>query len=485
MNKRLLQDVVSKEPGRATGRPVYRSGDPQQNTTLATHTQQPGTKIPPRRIPSEPQQHPHDSEEFMSHGVETRNEKPGEFHTPQPLRRPPPPPLGAKRTTSGGKSSWFVVAGIIGIVVLALAFLLSTMFSGATVTVYPKQQQNVFVDGTFTAKQEPLPGELGYNIMTIERTVSEEVEAQSGESVEEFASGEIIVFNEFDENPQRLIKNTRFESPEGNIYRIRDSVVVPGMSVGQSGQDVPGQIEVTVYADEPGDGYNLDETQFTIPGFEGTDRFDGFYARSKTPITGGFVGTKLSLPEDEEKAIRERLQEQLIAELEKAAFSSSEKPEGFYLFEGAVITEFESLSSNEIDSDTVEIREKGVLQALLFNEQAFASHLADSVVAGYDDVPIRLQNPEDLAITVTKVESDTLPWDGSTYRVKITGAANFIWEYDEEQLRQDLLGREDEALPTILSAYPGIERAEVIVRPFWRSTFPEEAEEIAINQVLD
>jgi len=58
----------------------------------------------------------------------------------------------------------------------------------------------------------------------------------------------------------------------------------------ENGKTVPGSIEVTVYADEPLSKYNIGLTDFTVPGFKGAPQFETFYARSKTPMTGGFTG---------------------------------------------------------------------------------------------------------------------------------------------------------------------------------------------------
>ena len=105
-------------------------------------------------------------------------------------------------------------------------------------------------------------------------------------------------------DPQRLITRTRFQSPEGLIYRIAESAVVPGKTT-KNGVDTPGSIEVTVFADEAGDKYNIKKTDFTIPGFKSdASRFKNIYARSSTDMTGGFVGKmKTILPADKATAI--------------------------------------------------------------------------------------------------------------------------------------------------------------------------------------
>ena len=71
------------------------------------------------------------------------------------------------------------------------------------------------------------------------------------EAVEVKASGKIMVYNNFSSEPQRLIIRTRFETKEGLIYRIPESIVVPGKTV-KMGWETPGSKEIGVFADEPG-----------------------------------------------------------------------------------------------------------------------------------------------------------------------------------------------------------------------------------------
>ena len=154
-------------------------------------------------------------------------------------------------------------------------------------TITPKQNKTL-VDAQFVAALDAGVGELTYEIMTIEKTDSKKIVAAGREEIEEKASGKIVIFNDFNTSSQRLIKNTRFETPEGLIYRINRSIVVPGQKT-EDGEKVPGSIEVTVYADEAGDKFNISLTDFTVPGFKGSPRFEKFYARSKTPMAGGFI----------------------------------------------------------------------------------------------------------------------------------------------------------------------------------------------------
>ena len=182
-------------------------------------------------------------------------------------------------------------------------------------------------DFSFNAAINADINELSYEIMTIEKTDSKKIAATGREEIEEKASGKIVIFNDFNTSSQRLIKNTRFETPEGLIYRINKSIIVPGQKT-EGGKTVPGSIEATVYADEAGEKYNIGLTDFTIPGFEGSPRFDSFYARSKTEMAGGFAGERLSANPDELKKAQDELRTELKKQLMAEAFSQI--PDEFY-----------------------------------------------------------------------------------------------------------------------------------------------------------
>jgi len=370
---------------------------------------------------------------------------------------------------------WFVA--IIVIVVLVLAF--SLLFSGAKLVITPRQSDTL-VDARFNAAINADVGELTYEIMTIEKDFSKKIPATGKEEIEEKASGKIIVFNDFNTSNQRLIKNTRFETPEGLIYRIDKSVTVPGQKT-ENGEKVPGSIEVTVYADEVGDKYNIGLTDFTIPGFEGSPRFDSFYARSNTPMTGGFVGEKLSADPDDLAVAREEIHEELQKQLFSEAYS--QKPDEFYLFEDTIFVEFKSEPSIE-SGDEVEVVEKAILYGVLFNKEKFASHIAKNTIALFDDESVEISDINTLAVTVS--DKDTArPWEDEEFEFTVGGNTHIVWTFDERKLKEDLAGRAKAALTTVLSGYPSIEQAEVVLRPFWKRSFPDNIDKIRIEQILE
>lgn len=393
-------------------------------------------------------------------------------------REPPRPPSPPEE--KDGKPSFFsrfgiwIIAGVT-IVVFVLAF--SLLFSGTTVTITPKQR-DVRIDGQFTSYQQADVGQLAHEVMVVEESAERTVPATGEETVEERASGRIVIFNNFDESNQRLITNTRFETPDGLIYRIDEPVVVPGQKTNADGDTIPGEIEVVVYADEPGERYNIGLTDFTIPGFKGGPRFDAFIARSRTPMTGGFVGTRLTAAE----ADIERARSEIRTELERTLRERirAEAPESFFLFDDAMFLTYESLPQGEAGNEVV-VREKATLHAIVYRAEDLARFIATQTVAGYEQEPISLRNSD--ALTYALAAEETLrPWEGDDVSFVLQGDVTLEWRYDTESLKRDLAGRSKDALPTILSGYPSIQEANVSLRPFWRRTFPNDTEKVTIKR---
>jgi hypothetical protein len=125
------------------------------------------------------------------------------------------------------------------------------------------------------------------------------------------ARGTITIYNDFSEASQILVATTRFLSEDGKLFRLIKNVTVPGVSI-ENGNRTPGKIRAEVVADSAGEEFNIEPTSFTIPGFEGSPKYDKFSARSEEKMKGGGGGESelSSVSEaDIEKAKEESLQE--------------------------------------------------------------------------------------------------------------------------------------------------------------------------------
>lgn len=345
---------------------------------------------------------------------------------------------------------------------------------------YPKQD-TASVSGEFVAKKHAGTGELQYEIMTISREGSKEVVATGESYVEEKASGLITIYNNHSDKDQELIATTRFETPDGKIFRIPEGVVVPGQKT-VNGEVVPGSIEVKVYADVPGPEYNIAATRFTIPGFKGSDRYEKFYAESKEAFVGGFKGQMKTVSESDKQAAQAEIQNQLKEELFKDVFS--QKPEGFTLFEDGIFASYEPLPNESGADGKVFLKVKGTVKAIIFNNEKLSGYIARQVLPEYDGKSVKIKGLENFTFALTNKEEISLNPEADL-KFNLSGEAHFVWSFDKDTLATDFVGKSKREIDAVLASYPGIEKAEVVIRPFWRRSFPDTLSEIQILEVLE
>lgn len=395
---------------------------------------------------------------------------------PEEVEEAPQRPM-RRRSGGGNRSGRALLIGGVLILLVGLGFLTTIFLRGAELTVHPKFH-DVTVQATFSAEKVPTAGVLGFELLTLEEVGERTVAASGSEEVEERAQGTITIYNAHSTTPQRLVKNTRFESPDGRIFRIDESAVVPGYTE-EGGERVPGAVEAHVFADEPGEAYNIAPARLTVPGLEGSDQFATIYAESHAPMTGGFVGERLTVSDNELRtatdAIRGELRQRLLERL------AAEQPAGFVLYNESVRMRYESLPSTEAGEGRATIREKAVLEAPIFAAAEFAGYLAENTIAGYEGEQVRVENPQTL--TFAYVSASSTP-AAEKVDFSLSGTTRIVWDYDQEELRSDVAGASKTALPAILSKYPAVERAEAVVKPFWKGSFPEDPKKIRITEVL-
>lgn len=370
---------------------------------------------------------------------------------------------------------------------LSLIFLLfsaTSFFSTATVTVVPKIVR-VTLNDSYLARKDALPGELQFEVMTLRKKASKQLEATETENSRIKASGKIIVYNNFSAAPQRLIINTRFESEKGLIYKIPESIVVPGFkSVG--GKRIPGSVETKVFADEPGNKYNMKVSDlkgdFKIPGFKGDKRYDYFYARLKTDITGGASGLVKKVPAKILDDARSELRTNIKSELIKEAYAT--KPQSSVLFADAFFIDYASLPDSSPSADKVEISESAAFYGIIFDETKLSSYVAKKNIPDYDGSPVNLTMDNNAAVSISN-NSKVNPWESDTLSLSLKGGANIVWIYDESLLRKSLAGQGTDGnnLKRVLSSHPGIKEISAKVRPIWKHSFPSNPAKINIENL--
>ncbi|MCC2630768.1 MAG: seg, partial [Candidatus Paceibacter sp.] len=291
------------------------------------------------------------------------------------------------------------------------------------------------------------------------------------------ASGVIRVYNDFSSAPQKLIANTRFETPGGLIFRISQPITIPGKS-----GDTPGSIDVAITADAIGPEYNVGYSDFTIPGFKGDAKYAKIYARSKTEVTGGFNGNRKKVDEAQVASSREKIRQELEASLIRQMQQNI--PENFIFPKGAYFIEYQTLPNTSIDNG-IELKERATFHGIMFKREDLAHSIATKVngASSSDMTQNDLANTDSLAFLAKAVvsASSTPIWDSPTLPFTLQGTTTLISAIDTEKLKDELAGKPRKSLSAILASYPGIANAEVIMRPFWEQSFPVDKAEITIH----
>lgn len=376
-----------------------------------------------------------------------------------------------------GKIIWSVVALITLFIGYELVFYI---LPRATVTLEVKKypvtiQETITVSGktsTVSTSTTPIviPGELLVSRRTIEKTFT----ASGREAVTTRSAGTLTVVNTFNSTPQTLVANTRFESPEGKVFRLVERVTVPGTSTVQ-GTVTPGRVSVRVVADEPGSTYNVaSSTGWRIPGFQGTPKYVAFFAEAPLPMTGGASGERGAPTTAELAAARKEvgtaLSEALEGELRITLDGSLTLIPGATLF---------TLTRDEVHvtpsgENTFSVFQEGELRAFVFRAETVRSAIASRV---------RGTIPSEFAVRTATIRYGTPTVDsaGQSLTVSVEGSMLFEPEMNESAVISTILGANEEKLKTVITSLPGVERARAALWPFWVTNVPNVARRVTIT----
>ena len=381
------------------------------------------------------------------------------------------------------KRKRIIITTVIALVIVSLAIGVNMLLGGAIITVYPKTK-DVSVQAQFTATTNPMADELGYELLSLEATGEKQVKASGKESVSEHAEGTIFVYNSKSTSPQRLIKNTRFETKDGLIFRIKESIEVPGATKDAEGNTVPGKVTADVFADGAGEQYNVGPQRFSVPGLKGTEQFESVYGESTTKLPGGFDGEKYLIDEGEletaKQALHVELRDKLLERLK------NEAPAGFIIFNDAVTFAYESLPSTQYGDSLATIKERVRLQMPMFQESEFASFIAEQTISDYKGEAVSLNDVGSMSFSFS---STTLALSDistvNTLEFMLSGGTKVVWSFDERKFVNELMGIDKSNATAVFDKYPSISTAQVELRPFWASSIPDDIADIKISVIVE
>jgi len=360
-------------------------------------------------------------------------------------------------------------------VILIGSFALLTIFGSATVTVTAKTETGKLSEDI--SSQKDTGGDIPYALMTITRDSSVTVTAATDQDVSQKASGTITITNDFSTAPYRLIKNTRFESAGGLIFKISDTAVVPGKTTA-AGKDVPGIITVPIFAESPGSEYNVGIADFTIPGFKGRPEYEAFSGRSAPPLAGGFVGKEKVASVADIAAARTSLDADLRKQLLDAA--KAEVPANFLSFPDATVVTFTSAYPVSKDSG-VSVTEHATLQAAIFDGALLEKNIATKLGLTSPDAPGSISNAGSLTFAPKGTTFAAALQAGGPIQFNLSGNPVIKDTVDILSLQKALAGLPKAKFGDIINTFSSIDTAELKLLPAWAQNLPSNTSKIKIT----
>jgi hypothetical protein len=363
---------------------------------------------------------------------------------------------------------------------VALTFGISSLFFKADIKVVAKED-TLPLKEVFEAKKNPQSNEFGYQIVTLENKVSKTVEGTVS-SLDQKAFGLITIKNDTTET-QKLIANTRFQSPNGLIYRIKEAVTIPKAT--KTGTKIDsGSIDVLVYADESGDKYNLDKnTSLSLPGLKNTDKYKTVYAVVKNPIAGGGSNGSKTVDENTKKTVNI----ELSAELKKNLLAqvATQVPEGFIYYTDSINYNFDDISESTSTGNMVNLEKKGSMEVIIFDKKLLSKTIIDKMKEKNSlDVSSEIVNIKELHFNLSKELQSKNFSSFDKISFELSGDLKIMSVFDEAHLKNDILGVEKKDLKNLLSAkYPGIAEFNAKIFPFWKTKIPTNPDKVIISKV--
>lgn len=454
MNKNFLQDVIPPNHKRSikdiplpkhkqskVTRPVKKQEEEpifveQKEDIQHNYSNEP---ISEKTVFESEELHAHtDSDSRIEHTYQTSN----------------PKPLFSKNKKRFGKK--LAVLGVsIGIVGSMLVFLGK---GNAEIIIKPNQSEYTI--------NSAIPLDSPTSIATktlISKTASRTVPATQDQQIEQSAQGKIKITNKHKEEPQELVTNTRFQAPNGLIYRIRQPIEIPGYKM-VGGSMVPGTLEVEVYADTTGEEYNISNTTFTIPGFAGMEQFEKITAETVGEITGGYIGIRKVVSADTKSSIEGEIKQDLQKQIENLNTNSGE-----YVLVPDLGTLTYSSTKDEASGSSVTLTISASVSAYSIPKQELSDFIGQNTVPNATTEDSFVLNTETLRIVQ---EEDTL---------QISGQAIIASYIDVENIKNMIAGKKRSELVSMQEEFKKtFTILDMDLKPLARS-FPSDTSKIKVT----
>jgi len=369
--------------------------------------------------------------------------------------------------------------------ILLIMFLVSGffLFPEAEIKIWPKArtitaEQRIVIDLNVDFSDFENGIILG-EFLEKEKTFKKTFSSTGKATKEQKATGTIIVYNEYSTSNRTLIPS-RFVSADGKLFWSTEKIIVPGASY-QGGKLVPGEKEVKVEAAKPGEEYNIEATTFALPALAGSSLYTTIYARSFSPMTGGFIGEVLQVTEEDLKKAENELIES--SKKENLEILKKDLSGGLILIEEAVHQEIlETNSSNKAGDlvDTFDFEAK-------INSNAFAFKELDAIAIANKVINSNIEEGEKLKEKnlILDYSFESVDMEAGKMVLTLNIRIGAYKDINMIKLKKALLGKSLGEAEIFLNNLTEVSRVELKNKPFLRKNLPADLEKVKVILILD
>ncbi|MDB5178697.1 MAG: uncharacterized protein JWN01_640 [Patescibacteria group bacterium] len=373
---------------------------------------------------------------------------------------------------------WLVVAALlVGSYMAGMYFL-----SSAKVTLYANGSK-VDIDTTFAVDPAAKTSDknkavLAGQVVSTSKDLSGSFAPTGKKDAGTKATGTISISNCLDNNPHTFVSGTRFQAPDGKIFRSTAEVVVPGGQGSFFGCTAPGMATATVQADQNGDSYNEGPSTYTMPGLPASQQtgqnsiiskgaqMSGGTTKTVSVVTQADIDTAKAalIAKDKDNAGRD-LQSRVPKDY-TGLTSSQSTITGDVVSSPAVETEATTANLSLKVTYTVLAVKKSEYQEMV-KAQELKQVGAENQI--YDD---GLANAQ-----VTANEKDS----SGRQTFHLTTEASGGVKIDTAGLIEKLRGKRYGDAADLSSHTSGVTRADIVLWPSWASSLPGRSDKITVK----
>lgn len=370
-------------------------------------------------------------------------------------------------------------AAAVFIVLLAWggAVLSARLFGSADVVLIfkktPWHYQGKFLAATAAVSPDLDKGLLPAEVFKQTKNLVQLFPASGRANVSQKATASITIYNVYSSSPQVLVKTTRFETPDGKIFRIDEQVEVPGAEI-KDGKIQPASITVNATADKAGPVYNVGPIEkLTIPGLKGSPKFAGFYGTMSAPASGGFVGERATPTGADVESAKSKISDALSKSL--AAVLEASEPAGFALPEGASsirVTKI-TVNKNTDEKGNFSVFAEAEIKAIGFKEADLEGLLLESAAPSEEH-----QIFKEISVTYSNLKPN---FSTGELAFSISAQGTLTKSFSASDFKSAIAGKKIREVNELVKKLDGLSEAKISVRPRWSGSIPKNQDRISVT----